>query len=120
MFPTTTGSGESVLVTARSAAACTVVGAEAALFAAFGSVSVAVTVAVLVIVPTAAAPDVTTMVMVALAVLLMMPRLQVTVVVPLHEPCEGVVVPKLTPGGNASVTTTFVALLGPLFVTVRV
>ena len=45
------------------------------------------------------------------------PRLQVTVVVPVHRPWLGVDEIKLTPGGKVSVTMTFVAGEGPLFVT---
>ena len=49
----------------------------------------------------------------------MPPRLQVTVVVPLHEPCVGVAEVNLTPAGKSSVSVTFEAGEGPLLVTVR-
>jgi len=48
------------------------------------------------------------------------PRLQVTVLVPLHVPWLGVTETKLTPIGSVSVTDTSVAPPGPLFVTVMV
>src|SRR4051794_26997936 len=81
-----------------------------------GSGSVAETVAVLVMVPVAVALAV--METVALAPLLSVPRAQVTVVVPLHEPCVVVAETYVVPAGNVSLTTTFVAAIGPLFVTV--
>ena len=46
------------------------------------------------------------------------PRLQVTVLVPMHDPCVGVTETKLIPDGRVSVMLTFVADDGPLFVTV--
>jgi len=57
---------------------------------------------------------------VAVAGLARVPRLQVTVPVPLHVPWLGVAETKLTPPGSVSVTDTSVAALGPLFVTVMV
>ena len=47
------------------------------------------------------------------------PKLQVTVVVPLHEPWLGIAEPNTGPDGNWSVTVTFVAGDGPLFVIVK-
>src|SRR5689334_9371142 len=47
------------------------------------------------------------------------PRLHVTVVVPLQEPCVGVADTKLTPAGKLSVATTLVAGDGPLLVTIN-
>jgi hypothetical protein len=74
----TTGSGESVLVTERSAEAVTVVLAVVLLLPAFGSFSVAVTLALLVSVPPEVG-TVTVMVTVALDPLAIVPKLQVTV-----------------------------------------
>jgi len=57
---------------------------------------------------------------VAVPELLMVPRLQMTVLVPLHVPWLGVTETKLAPPGSASVTDTSVAAFGPEFVTVMV
>ena len=46
-----------------------------------------------------------------------LPKLQVTVVVPLHVPCVGVAETRLRPAGNGSVTLALVAGDGPLFET---
>ena len=46
-----------------------------------------------------------------------LPKLQVTVVVPVHDPCVGLAETKVTPAGSVSVMTVFVAGEGPLFVT---
>ena len=83
-----------------------------------GSHEAEATVAVLLTVPPGVA--VTTKVTVAVAGLLMVPRLQMTVLVPLHVPWLGVTETKLAPLGSASVTDTPVAAFGPLFVTVIV
>src|SRR5688572_5843206 len=83
-----------------------------------GSGSFAVTVAVLV------SPSelvmVPLMVMVAVEPLVSVPMLQVTVVVPLQEPWVEVAVVSAKFGGSGSFTTTFVAVLGPLFSTTSV
>jgi hypothetical protein len=63
---------------------------------------------------------VTVKVTVAVARLARAPRVQVTVLVPLHVPWLGVTETKLTPLGSGSVTDTSVAPPGPLFVTVMV
>ena len=63
---------------------------------------------------------VTTIVIVALAWFATVPKLHVTVVVPVHVPTEVVADTKLTPAGNASVIATFWALSAPLFITVIV
>jgi hypothetical protein len=94
----------------------TVVEVVAELFAVTGSGVVEVTLAVFVSVP--AAVGVTTMVMVAVAAFANVPRLQVTVVVPEHEPVDAVAETKVTPAGNPSVTATPWAASGPLLVTV--
>ena len=52
----------------------------------------------------------------ALAPTARLPRLHVTVVVPLHAPCVADEEINVTPAGRASVVVTFVALAGPLFV----
>ena len=44
-------------------------------------------------------------------------KLQVTVVVPVHEPCVVLEETKVTPAGKVSVIVVFVAGEGPLFVT---
>src|ERR1043166_8433719 len=59
----------------------------------------------------------TTMLTLACAPIDIEPRLQFTVVVPVHNPWLGVDEIKLTPGGKVSVIVTFVAGEGPLFVT---
>ena len=78
------------------------------------SLSPAVTVAVFASCPWAV--GVTVIVTTALAPIARLPRLHVTVVVPLHVPCVADDEPKVTPAGNASVTVTFVAAAGPLLV----
>ncbi len=93
-------------------------GAVDELLAGTESVSLPETVAVLVIVP--ATWPVPWMVMVAVAPLGIVPRLQVTVVVPLQEPCVGVAVASVKLAGRGSVTVTPVAVLGPWLVTTRV
>src|SRR5215470_1726412 len=42
------------------------------------------------------------------------PRLQVTVAVPVHVPCDGVADTKVTPAGNVSDTVTFDAAVLPV------
>ena len=59
------------------------------------------------------------MVMMALALRASDPRLHVTVLLPLHDPCVGVADTKLIPAGKLSVTTTFVAGDGPLLATIK-
>ena len=83
------------------------------------SVSLADTVAELVSVPVARGSTVTTMVMVALPPLVMVPRLQVIVLVPLHVPWLGVAETRVTFAGRVSMTVTPVAFEGPLLVTLR-
>jgi len=46
-----------------------------------------------------------------------LPKLQVTVVVPEHEPCVGLAETNVTPAGRVSVNIVFVAGDGPRFVT---
>jgi hypothetical protein len=84
------------------------------LFAGFGSVCPPETVAVFETCPGVDAV-VTTRVIVAPAPLARVPTAQVTVVVPLHDPCEGVAETKLVPAGSASVMLTPLAASGPLF-----
>ena len=93
------------------------VSAVALLLAGAGSGWSATTLAVLVRVP--ALSGWTTIVIVALAPLASPPRLQLTVVVPEHEPWLGVAETKVRPAGRTSVRVTPVAALGPLFMTVR-
>jgi hypothetical protein len=102
----------------RSADGLTVVLVELELFPRFGSPVVLVTLAVLFNVP--AAVGVTTIVTVALPPLLMVPRLQETVLVPVQLPWLGVAETYVAPAGSVSVTVTPDALLGPPFVTVMV
>jgi hypothetical protein len=117
--PTTTGSGESVLVIDRSACGLMVLDTEPLLLLESGSETPLPTVAVLVMVPDAVA--VTTIVTVALAPFPMMPSAQFTVLVPVHGlPWLGVADTKLTPAGSVSLTDTPVALFGPRLVTVIV
>ena len=95
----------------------TVVVAVALLLAWFGSSVLLVTVAVLERGPLLA---VTTIVIVAEPPLARLPRLQVTVVVPLQLPTLGVAETKLTPAGNGSLSTTAAAASGPPLETIRV
>jgi hypothetical protein len=116
----TTGSGESALVTDRSAEAITVVVALAVLLAVLGSLSVAVTLTLLVIVPPSVGA-LTTIVTVADPALAIVPRLQVTVpALWLQVPWVGVADTKPTLAGNVSVTLTPVAVLGPALLTLTV
>jgi hypothetical protein len=96
----------------------TVVEVVAVLSEVIGSGVVEVTLTVFTSVPACVA--VTTIVIVALAWFAIVPKLQVTVVVPVHVPTEVVADTKLTPAGNASVIATFWALSAPLFITVIV
>ena len=57
---------------------------------------------------------------VALPPLRMLPSVQVTVVVPEQEPCEGTALTNCNPAGSTSVIVTFVAVDGPAFATVIV
>ena len=75
------------------------------LFAEFGSDDVAVTVAVLDTWPGVDAV-VSTRVIVALPGFANVPIAQDTVVVPLHDPCDGVAETNVVPAGSTSVTTT--------------
>src|SRR5205085_608262 len=91
----------------------------AVLLAEFGSDSVALTVAVFFAEEGVTA--VTTMLMVAEEPLLKLPSEQVTVPLDCEQlPWLGVAETKDTCDGSVSVTDTFVALLGPLLVTVSV
>src|SRR6266550_7446921 len=118
--PAVTGSGESLLVTARSAEPLTVVVAVALLLAVFGSVGAPDTVAVFVSVDEALLVTKTTMVTVADAAALIAPSEHVTVVVPEHVPCDAVADTRAVPAGSVSDTVAEVAWFGPLFVTVIV
>jgi hypothetical protein len=71
-------------------------------------------------VPAAAAVGFTTIAIVALCPFVMVPRVQFTVVVPVHVPSVVLVDTHVTFAGNVSVTATPVAALGPLFVTTMV
>jgi hypothetical protein len=115
--PTKTGSGLSVLVIERLAAAFTVVVVVQLLLPVFGSVTPLLTLAVLLSVPTAAAPGVTTMVTVALAPLANVPIEQLIAGLPAQLPCVDVAETNVTFAGRVSETVTPVAALGPLFVT---
>jgi hypothetical protein len=111
-----------VFVMARSALALTVDAAVDELFAGFGSALPLVTVAVFEIVEPEAAAAVTfaTSVKVALAPLTSVAIVQVTVVVPLQVnagPLFCVTLTNVVPGGRVSVSDTFDASEGPLFVT---
>jgi hypothetical protein len=94
------------------------VDSESLLLLVFGSDWLPVTLAVLVFVP--ALVGVTTIVTVAEAPLARLPRLQVTMLVPLQLPWLGVADTKATPVGNVSVIVTPVAVAGPLLLTVIV
>jgi hypothetical protein len=105
-----------LLVIDRSAFAVTFVLAVELLLPGVGSEVVADTVAVFERLATVFA--VTTRAIVGDAPALTVPRLQVTVLVPEHEPTEGVAETKVVPAGSVSLTVTPAALLGPEFVTV--
>ena len=119
MFPAVTGSGASLFVTARSAAAATVVVAVAALSEASGSVTAELADAVLLSTVPAVTLDPTCTVSVtpADAPFARVPRLHVTVAVPLHVPCDGAAVTNDVPTGNVSVSETAPASDGPVFAT---
>src|SRR5262244_3904465 len=104
----------------RSALAWTVVVAVA-VFGVVGSGCVAVTLAELLRLPLVLAPTFTTIVTVALLPALIVPKLQLTVVDPVHAaPWLGVAETSVTPAGSGSLKATPVALFGPLFVTAAV
>jgi len=92
------------------------------LFAEFGSVADDATVAALAM----TAPVVKLVAVCAVRVtvadpaLAIVPRLHVTLVVPVHEPCEDVTETNVRPAGKTSLTTTLAALLGPALLTVIV
>src|SRR6478672_4194974 len=93
-------------------AALTMVLSDAMLFAPFGSATAEETLALLVSVP--AAFGLTTIVTLATAPpAVRLPSWQITVVPKLHVPWLGVTASSATPAGNASVTFTAVAVLGP-------
>jgi len=92
------------------------------LFAALESVLVDVTVAVFEMEVVGARPDAVraTRVMVGVAPGATVPRVQVTVVVPLQLPVEGVADTNVRLAGRTSVTVTPLAVLGPALPTVMV
>jgi len=89
--------------------------AEAVPFVGVGLVSFSATVAVFVIAPVAVA--VTARETEALAPFASVPRLQVTVVVPVQVPWLGVAETNVRPAGSTSVNVTPVEFDGPLLVT---
>ena len=108
-------------MSARSALWITAVLDDAVLFAVLESISVALMVAVLVIVvPATANVGVTMIITVAVPPLLIVPRPQVTVLVPVHVPWLAEAENRVTPEGSVSIRLTFVAGSGPLFPTVIV
>ena len=119
-WPCVTGSGESVLVTARSADGdVTVVEAAAPLLEVFGSPVSEVTFAWFVIEPWAW--GVTLIETLALPAFARVPSEQVTVPPDCEQlPCEGVAELYVTPAGSVSVTVTPAALEGPVLLTPRV
>jgi hypothetical protein len=86
------------------------------LFAKFGSAVAAVTEALFVTV--VKIPECSTSVIVAELPALIVPRLHVTVAVPLQDPCEGVAETNVVFDGITSVTVALDELLGPALVTV--
>jgi hypothetical protein len=109
-----------VCAIARSALVNMLVVAVEELFAALGSVVVEATLAVFEIVAAAAGVTFTVSVIVADAAAVIVPSAQLTVVVPLHVPCEGVAETNVVPAGSTSTTDTPAASEGPLFVVVIV
>src|SRR5262245_2066795 len=83
------------------------------------SLGVPATVAVLVkvrgLVVVLAGTDTTIVTVAELAPAASVPRLQVTVVVPVQLPCDGVAETSVTPAGSGSVTVTFVAAVFPVW-----
>src|SRR5688500_4507547 len=102
-----TGSGASVFVTPRSAAALTFVVAVALLLPAFGSGPSAMTDAVFVIVP--AVLGLILIVTVAVPALTIVPSPHETVVVPLQVPCVAVADTNVELAGRVSMTVAPVA-----------
>lgn len=100
-------------------AATAVVFAVAALLDALGSVVVELSDAVLLMTvpPGVVAPSLTSSEMLTVAPGSTMPTLQVTVVVPEHDPAAGVTETNVVFAGTTSVIDTFGAFDGPLFVT---
>jgi hypothetical protein len=86
------------------------------LFSRFESPVAAVTEAVLV--RALIAPVCNTRVIVAELPIAIVPRLQLTVAVPLHDPCEGLAETNVVFAGITSVTVTPCELLGPALLTV--
>jgi hypothetical protein len=123
LFPTTTEPAEADLVIERSAPGFTeVVVVELSLLGT-GSPTPLDTIAVFVIDGTAKAVGFTVMAIVTFCPFVMVPRVQVTVALPLQVPAEGgvtVVEIHVTFAGSVSVTDTPVAALGPLFTTASV
>src|SRR5712664_1241606 len=103
------------MVPVQAAAPVTVMVAEALAFAGVEFVSFSVTAAVFVIDPRAVA--VAVRVTDVFAPFASVPRLQVTVVVPVQVPWLGVAETNVRPAGSTSVTVTPVELDGPLLVT---
>jgi len=92
--------------------------ADAELFAGFGSALALVTVATFVVGPTVVA--LATMEIVAVPPFVIVPRAQLTVVVPLQEPWLGVAETRVMVDGSVSVTETDDASFGPPFATLMV
>src|SRR5690349_8113873 len=90
--------------------------AEAVLLVELESASLPVTAAEFVNCP--ASVGMTTIVTMALPPAARLPTLQFTVAVPLQLPCVVVAETNVTPAGSVSVTFTFVATAGPLFVAI--
>lgn len=117
-MPESTGLGEPVFTTVRSAFLLTVVSSVSELLPPAGSVSLPATEAVLFRFPVA--NGLTMMVTVAVLCLGRLPMLQMTVLVPLQLPWLGTAETKATVAGKLSVTTTPVAFEGPLLIMFRV
>jgi hypothetical protein len=113
---TSTGSGESALRIDRSADALTVVLSLSLLLPGTGSFTLEDTLAVLVIVPPSLGA-VAVMVISGAGPTAKLARVQV---IPRQLHPVPLAVAPVTPAGSVSVTLTLVAVLGPLFVTVRV
>jgi hypothetical protein len=114
---TVAGVGPVLVIETSAWAAVTVTVYVEVLLARFESRVSEATVAVL-----ATVPDVlgllTTSVIVAEPRAARVPREQLTVLVPVQDPCDGVAETNVVPAGRMSPTTTFAAGLGPAFVTV--
>jgi hypothetical protein len=116
LYATPTWAAPSGQVTASEGVAVTVKVVVEVLLARFGSGVVEATVAVLTTVPDALGL-LTMSWTVATPLASIVPREQLTVLVPEQDPCDGAAETNVAPDGRASLTVTLAARLGPAFAT---